>query len=62
METIYLKWSLVIFMKVIRLGTSRPLGERSEPFLATKRPTERRSRERSRAILNQSDEGLVWKV
>ena len=41
-----------------RLSTSRPLGERSEPFLAVKRATaRRRSRERS-SFVPKSDEGL----
>ena len=41
-----------------RLATSRPLGERSEPFLAVKRATaRRRSRERS-SFVPKSDEGL----
>ena len=29
----------VILASLIRLATSRPLGERSEPFLAAERPT-----------------------
>ena len=33
--------------QIDRLATSRPLCERSEPFSAAKRPTERRRRERS---------------
>ena len=41
-----------------RLATSRPLGERSEPFLAVRRPIRLQA-----AVLHhmKSDEGLFWK-
>ena len=44
-----------------RLATSRPLGERSEPFLAAKRPTASYEVARGRARHMKSDEGLFWK-
>ena len=45
-----------------RLATSRPLGERSEPFLAAKRPTPSDEVARGSARHMKSDEGLFWSL